>query len=222
MTPWIQNVALSDIPKGFHFDPGINAMLIQIVDPCMEFPEPKYQFRERHQFEFLDLEEKDSWGEEFKITDEQAETIAKLLQHALDERMNVVVHCVAGVCRSGAVCEVGVMMGFRDTEVYRSPNLMVKHKLMKVLGWTYDENEPMTENGRPFWYDDLNNKHYVDEDGPEVMMFAVYYEAGAGVCDSGVDYALFRAEDEDHAREKFQQHYPEVKITSVECRGSAY
>jgi hypothetical protein len=39
------------------------------------------------------------------------------------------------------------MMGFNDTEVFRSPNLMVKHKMMKVLGWTYDENEPHTING---------------------------------------------------------------------------
>ena len=61
--------------------------------------------------------------------------------------MNVVVHCVAGVCRSGAVAEVGVMMGFRDAEAFRSPNLLVKHKMMKCLGWTYDENEPHTING---------------------------------------------------------------------------
>jgi hypothetical protein len=122
-------------------------MLIQIVDPAMEFPTPIHQFRETHQFEFLDLEKDDPWGEEFKITDVQAEKLVGLLQHALDTRMNVVVHCVAGVCRSGAVCEVGVMLGFRDTEVFRSPNLLVKHKMMKVLGWTYDENEPHTING---------------------------------------------------------------------------
>lgn len=138
MNPWIQNVSLSDIPRGFHFDPGINAMLIQIVDPAMEFPTPKYQFREVHQFEFLDLEESDDFAEEFKVTDEQAQQLVDLLKKALDNRMNVVVHCVAGVCRSGAVCEIGVMMGFRDPEVYRSPNLMVKHKMMKVLGWTYE------------------------------------------------------------------------------------
>lgn len=142
MSPWIQNVSLSDVAKGFHFDPGSNTMLIQIVDPAMEFPTPKYQFREVHQFEFLDLEESDSFAEEFKITDPQAEQLVRLLQHALANRMNVVVHCVAGVCRSGAVCEVGVMMGFRDPEVYRSPNLMVKHKMMRVLGWTYDVDEP--------------------------------------------------------------------------------
>ena len=148
LNPWIQNVSFADIPKGHHIDAGINSMLIQIVDPAMEFPIPSYQFREVHQFEFLDLEAKDfALEEEMKITDAQAEQLVKLLQHALANKMNVVVHCVAGVCRSGAVCEVGVMMGFRDTEVYRSPNLLVKHKMMKVLGWTYDENEPHTING---------------------------------------------------------------------------
>ena len=156
--PWIQNVALADIPRKHHIAVGENSMLIQIVDPCMTFPTPAHKFKEVHQFEFLDLEVNDKWGEEFKITDEQAAELVRLLQHALENRMDVVVHCVAGVCRSGAVCEVGVMMGFRDTEVYRSPNLMVKHKMMKVLGWTYDENEPHTMNGVPFYYDELNNK----------------------------------------------------------------
>ena len=61
--------------------------------------------------------------------------------------MNVIVHCHAGVCRSGAVAELGVMLGFKDTESFRSPNLLVKHKMMKALGWTYDENEPHTING---------------------------------------------------------------------------
>jgi predicted protein tyrosine phosphatase len=135
---WIQNVALSDIRKGFHREPGANAMLIQIVDPAMEFPIPKHQFQETHQFEFLDLEEHDQFAEEFKITDAQAHVLVDLLKKAQDNNMNVVVHCVAGVCRSGAVCEVGVMMGFQDTFLYRSPNMMVKQKMMKVLGWTYE------------------------------------------------------------------------------------
>jgi hypothetical protein len=70
-----------------------------------------------------------------------------LLQHALANRMNIVVHCVAGVCRSGAVCELGVMLGFTDCEGFRSPNLLVKHRKMRALGWTYDDNEPHTING---------------------------------------------------------------------------
>ena len=145
--PWIENVSFGDIPKGRHHAAGENSMLIQIVDPDMEFPVPMHQFKETHQFKFLDLEGPDAYGHDLKVTDAQAEQLADLLQHALDKRMNVVVHCVAGVCRSGAVCEVGVMMGFNDTEAFRSPNLLVKHKMMRHLGWTYDENEPHTING---------------------------------------------------------------------------
>jgi predicted protein tyrosine phosphatase len=146
--PWIQNVALSDVEKGHHVRVGENSMLIQIVDPDMEHPTPAYQFREVHQFRFLDLEQNDDCiNDAWKIQDQDAEQLVGLLQHALDNRMDVVVHCVAGICRSGAVTEVGVMMGFDDTEVFRSPNLLVKHKMMKQLGWTYDENEPHTING---------------------------------------------------------------------------
>ena len=145
--PWIENVSLGDIPRGRHHNAGENSMLIQIVDPDMEFPTPMHTFKETHKFKFLDLEKSDPWGEEFKVSDNQAAELVRLLQHALDNRMNVVVHCVAGVCRSGAVCEVGVMMGFNDAEAFRSPNLLVKHKMMKVLGMTYDEAEPHTING---------------------------------------------------------------------------
>lgn len=149
MKPWIQNVSLKDIINGFHIDPGFNSMLIQIVDPDTEFPTPKYEFKEVHQFKFLDLEKADDAPVDLKITDDKAEEIAKLLQHALENSMNLVVHCVAGVCRSGAVAEVGVMMGFRDAEAFRIPNLLVKHKLMKSLGWVYDEDEvlPSTPSG---------------------------------------------------------------------------
>ena len=146
--PWIQNVALSDIRRGFHIEAGINSMLIQIVDPPGDFPTPLKQFKEVHQFQFLDVEEKDHvLDEAMKCSHEQAAELVRLLQHALANRMNVVVHCHAGVCRSGAVCEVGVMLGFDDTEAFRSPNLLVKHRMMKALGWTYDENEPHTING---------------------------------------------------------------------------
>ena len=151
--PWIQNVALSDIKRGFHINPGDNAMLIQIVDCGSEFPTPLYKFKEIHQFEFLDVEEKDFvLEEEMKCSHEQAAELTRLLQHALDNRMNVIVHCHAGVCRSGAVCEVGVMLGFDDTEVFRAPNLLVKHRMMRALGWTYDENEEPTINGQPYQY----------------------------------------------------------------------
>jgi predicted protein tyrosine phosphatase len=150
--PWIENVAASDVSTGFHHDAGPNSMLISIVDPASWRPEAKHQFKERHDFEFLDVEEKDEvLEEEMKCSQEQADQLVALLQHALANRMNVVVHCFAGICRSGAVCEVGVMLGFQDTGRFRSPNLLVKHRMMKALGWTYDPNEkPNIDDWRTF------------------------------------------------------------------------
>lgn len=154
--PWIQNVALADIPKGHHIHVGENSVLIQIVDPGMEFPVPAYKFGYVHQFQFLDIEEDGMTNlgdgkmvdmSEFAITQEQANSLVLILKQALLNRSDVVVHCHAGVCRSGAVAEVGVMMGFDDAEAFRAPNLLVKHKMMRALGLTYDANEPHTING---------------------------------------------------------------------------
>lgn len=170
MKPWIQNVSFADIQKGRHIDAGRNSMLIQIVDPGMDFPPPMYDFRETHQFQFLDIEADDLTNNgdgsrtdmsQFAITQARADELVRLLKRAEDQHMNVVVHCVAGICRSGAVCEIGVMMGFRDTEVFRSPNLLVKHKMMKSLGWLYDEQEPHTINGAPVVEDWTNDNEKV-------------------------------------------------------------
>jgi predicted protein tyrosine phosphatase len=150
--PWIENVAASDVPIGFHHDAGPNSMLISITDPAGWKPEAKHNFKERHNFEFLDVEKNDFvLDEEMRCSQEQANELVRLLQHALDNRMNVVVHCMAGICRSGAVTEIGVMLGFDDTHKFRSPNLLVKHRMMKALGWTYDENEkPNIDDWRTF------------------------------------------------------------------------
>ena len=80
----------------------------------------------------------DLFDEDFKISDGQANELVMLLSHAMENSMNVLVHCHAGMCRSGAVVEVGTMMGFTATDRFRQPNLRVKHKMMKVLGFTYD------------------------------------------------------------------------------------
>ena len=140
MIRWIENVSKNDIACGFHMDAGSNAMLIRIQDPATFFGCVKHadMFKEVYEFEFLDAEDADGFDEEFKINDLQAAELVRLLQRALENHMNVIVHCHAGICRSGAVVEVATMMGFTATDRYRQPNLRVKNKMMKVLGWTYD------------------------------------------------------------------------------------
>ena len=130
---WISNVSLQDIKTGYHYDPGPDGVLIQIVDHDMDFPKPAFHFAEVHQFRFLDLEVDSIHS--FK--EHHAERIVEVLCDALKRRASVVVHCVAGLCRSGAVCEVGVILGFEDTGRARTPNLRVKKMLMECLNNRY-------------------------------------------------------------------------------------
>ena len=141
MIRWIENISMSDAHLGRHYDPGPNSLLIRIQDPATEFKPTKFQFKTVHEFEFLDAEDTDGFPDECKISDDQAKSLVIILKQAMLNHMNVVVHCHAGVCRSGAVVEVASMMGFTPTERLRIPNLRVKHKMMKVLGLTYDADE---------------------------------------------------------------------------------
>lgn len=138
--PWIVNVSKDAVKRGQH--PVSNkTLLIQIVDTMAEFPEPalKDQFSAIYQFRFLDIEADEKIVSlDFGIQQDQADEIYRILQVALANDINVVVHCHAGICRSGAVVEMGVMMGFRELNVYRQPNTLVKQKLMKAAKWTYD------------------------------------------------------------------------------------
>ncbi len=147
MSRWIENVSWDDVKNGWHSDLGWNTWLIQIGDPASFFPTPKHKFARTSQFEFLDAEDTDNFPDETKISDEQAARLVEILKEALELHMNVLVHCHAGMCRSGAVVEVGTMMGFTSTGRFRQPNLRVKHKMMKVLGLTYDADEVHSSAG---------------------------------------------------------------------------
>ena len=133
-------------------------MLIQILDKDEEFPVPPPEFAEFHRFEFLDEEGSNYYGLDYDmsyptngdlITAQQAKEIAQLLMKARSQRMNVVVHCHAGIFRSGAVAEVGVLMGFEDVGAFRCPNRLVKHSIMDAMNIEYNPKEPISVNGKP-------------------------------------------------------------------------
>jgi predicted protein tyrosine phosphatase len=139
---WIQNVAAMGIPKGMYKDPGSNAMLIQISDPKDPyFPDPKTPFAERYQFTFFDVSDSDRDAERDGISNRQAFQIVQLLRRAQEREMNVVVNCMAGLSRSGAVAEIGVMMGFEDTLRPRTPNMRAKRLMMRLIGASYDSSD---------------------------------------------------------------------------------
>ena len=136
---WIENCAADDIPKAFHHDAGPNSMLIQIADPASWLPTPRHSFKETYAFEFLDIDDLDHPDDpEMFISEKQAKELVSLLKHAFENKMNVVVHCFAGVSRSAAVAEVGIAMGFQEVEKFRSPNSRVMRLMMAELGLPYD------------------------------------------------------------------------------------
>jgi hypothetical protein len=59
------------------------------------------------------------------------------------------------------VVEVGVMMGFQDTEDFRSPNLLVKHLMMESLGLSFDPLEKHSINGVALSQDWTNDNEKV-------------------------------------------------------------
>lgn len=131
-TQFITNVSYADILRGYFPNTEEEVVLISIVDPDMNNPPYCLKYAEVFKFKFLDLDVEDGSK---SISDDQAEEITRVLAEAYDSGKSVVVHCVMGVCRSGAVVEAGEMLGFYDLNPrrQRSPNLLVKRKLFAAL-----------------------------------------------------------------------------------------
>ena len=146
--PTIANYPMAAIEIGKHHKVQ-NALLIQIADPNTDFiaPANAAMFDDVLQLQFLDIgldsQQKylNNGGKlEYIFSDIQAELIAAALQGAFNKQQDVIVHCHAGICRSGAVTEAGLLMGFTLPDNYhyvRIPNTLVFSKLRKQLGFTF-------------------------------------------------------------------------------------
>jgi predicted protein tyrosine phosphatase len=131
MKPWIQNVSQNDIRAGLHRYPEVNTTLIQIANPGAPFVVSKFVFREVFKFEFSDTINP---AANDTISKAQAREITDILLNSLDENVNILVHSDVGLSRAGAICEVGIMLGFKDTQKIRVPNIYVKQMLINELG----------------------------------------------------------------------------------------
>ena len=130
---WIENAAWADVIAGDHITAGDNAVLIQIIDPDHTFPLPKHHFKETYQFKFLDIERGMEGFDRFGIKKEQARQLVDILYNAYAQQSNVVVHCFAGVSRSGAVVAAATLIGFQPVEKFRGPNRTVFELLAKII-----------------------------------------------------------------------------------------
>lgn len=140
--PFVTNISMADAINGrFPEWANDNTILIQIQDVDTErFANVKSRSRfvNTYQFRFDDIEDIPSVDFTNGITDDQAEELGEILKASLKQGLNVVAHCHAGLCRSGAVTEIAVMLGFDDVDNNaRIPNITVKQKLRKSTGLAY-------------------------------------------------------------------------------------
>lgn len=118
---FIQNVSYKDLQEG-NYCQSSNLTLIQIVDPCMIFPEPRWYFDSVYQFEFTDDEDLNHITWAARMKESQAKDILSILYSSLEKQRDVIVQCVSGQSRSGAVVEAGLLIGFDEVHKNRKPN----------------------------------------------------------------------------------------------------
>jgi predicted protein tyrosine phosphatase len=159
--PWIGNYSFTDIYKGLHhLEPG-RTVLIRIADVAHMFEDRDVKhfkdFASVMEFNFQDNEDVENGA----MVESQARNMADFLRRAFADNQNVVVHCHAGLCRSGAVTDAGVAFGFQDAETFRTPNLHVKKLLFKHLGlinsWDQEAEEKAVQ--------ELTAKHFFTTTG---------------------------------------------------------
>ena len=140
--PFIQNISRSDIELGNHAPSSAeHTILIQISDVGRTQPLPVNKFKRVHQFIFDDVEQDLTEDGEIGITEEQAVIIADIIKTAWENDYDIIVHCHAGLCRSGGIAQAAEAFGFAPGGREQVPNLRVKHKVMAALGLSYDEEE---------------------------------------------------------------------------------
>ena len=136
---YIENASAEDVANGNHFEVGENSMLIQILDEGYAFPTPKQEFKDVHRFNFCDWTTMrapyGAAGEHEMIQPHQAERIAFLLSYAKKNKMNIVVHCLYGRCRSTGVCEAAKSIGYslKKNDKDYIPNERVRDMIVKFI-----------------------------------------------------------------------------------------
>jgi len=136
---FVENIPKIDAERGFHIDPTVSpTIMIRIMDPGAWFEKCKYHdhFKMVNRFYFLDSDD------ETGIQEWDAIGIAQMIQTAKANNWNVIIHCHAGLCRSGAVTEVCKELGFTPVEGRpRQPNMLVLNRLRQALGLAYDPEQ---------------------------------------------------------------------------------
>lgn len=127
--PWINNQSLFNVISGFHML-SENVNLIRVVDPDMSFSKVAHisSFKNVLELKFFDNDNAPC----YKILDK----IHDFLISSLDNNQDVLVHCVAGINRSGAIAQYGEALGFQyivPNNMGMTCNAVLKSALMEKL-----------------------------------------------------------------------------------------
>lgn len=135
----IETCGIGHIHTGYHNYWGFDTWLIRIYDtyPIYKAYPPRKEFEKIFEFTFDDLDPEFLTGKEirqYKIFNKNHATkILKILELAKESKKNIVIHCVAGICRSGAIAEVAEeLFDFNYKEKDRFPNTYIKDLLLEV------------------------------------------------------------------------------------------
>lgn len=144
--PKIYNLSKAEVEKISYSTskPYAGYAILRILDPAVFFKNvTNCGFVAEHRFEFIDATPEECiqyrLSDEYLITEEQATAIAKLLLDWELKGLNIIVHCYAGLCRSGAIVELMVDRGYDDPilenpEKYeRIPNMYVFDKIVSAM-----------------------------------------------------------------------------------------
>ena len=115
--PYVQNVSFDDVKKLIIHNDCSNTLLISLTDNDMPYPTHLgFDFWSAVYYQFLDVD-----GPQYN--------------QAISD---VLVHCMMGVNRSGAVREVAEILGFEVIGQKQGYNAYVKTKLIQAAGLGYE------------------------------------------------------------------------------------
>jgi len=136
----VENISYYAIENGLHKNSGDDTVLIRILDTDNDSPvKPKVNFDKTFIFKFLDVDADADIDDKYKFNSDMAKEIVSIFEYCKENNKNIVVHCTAGLCRSGAIAEIASMLSFEPVHDNRMPNSLVKGLLMKELGWSYED-----------------------------------------------------------------------------------
>lgn len=133
---FIENCSLEKVLYGRHRLPSTGSILIQITDPGLDHIIPYYDdYHEIYKFWIWDISKVTYEGnrEFIPMGELDSKIIKRILLKALEQERNVIVHCHAGLCRSGAVTEFGHILGLIPVHSNRLPNVHMISMFKKTL-----------------------------------------------------------------------------------------